>query len=95
MNPLDGNSLKWNFYGSYKDKLGITDIRGVLKDYFGVVRGVFSWRGNKDSNEVELLAVIKAIELSSLMDDLNTMISLLGFLIHTHLNKTINLIKMI
>ncbi|KAJ6994238.1 hypothetical protein NC653_017155 [Populus alba x Populus x berolinensis] len=38
----------------------------VLKVHVKTVKGIFSCsRGSKDSNEAELLAVVKALELSS------------------------------
>lgn len=68
--PPDNNSLKLNIDGFSKGKHKPTGIRGVLRDHFGVVISVFSYsKGNKDSNQVELFMVVKAIELSSSMND--------------------------
>jgi hypothetical protein len=66
----DNNSLKLNIDGFSKGKHEPTGIRGVLRDHFRVVISVFSYsKGNKDSNQVELFMVVKAIELSSSMND--------------------------
>jgi len=52
--------------GSSKGKPGPTGIRGVLHDHNGIVMRFFSVSvGIKESNEVELLTIIKALELSS------------------------------
>ena len=59
-----------NIDGFSKGKHKPTGIRGVLRDHFRVVISVFSYsKGNKDSNQVELFMVVKAIELSSSMND--------------------------
>jgi hypothetical protein len=68
--PPDNNSLKLNIDGFSKGKHEPTGIRGVLRDHFRVVISVFSYsKGNKDSNQVELFMVVKAIELSSSMNE--------------------------
>ncbi|KAJ6871834.1 hypothetical protein NC651_031033 [Populus alba x Populus x berolinensis] len=51
-------------------KTGPAGRGGVLRDHRGIVRGIFSYSvGNKDSNKTELLAVVKAIDLSSSKND--------------------------
>ncbi|KAJ6893110.1 hypothetical protein NC652_027202 [Populus alba x Populus x berolinensis] len=51
-------------------KTGPAGRGGVLRDHRGIVRGIFSYSvGNKDSNKTELLAEVKAIDLSSSKND--------------------------
>jgi|UniRef100_A0A3N7FMF0 ribonuclease HI len=53
--------------GSSKGKLEPIRIGGVLRNHYGVVS---QWiLKSRNSNEAELLVVVKAIELSSSMDD--------------------------
>jgi hypothetical protein len=58
--------LKWNVDASVPGSSGCADIGGVLRDAKGIVLGMFSVPiGVKESNEEELIVVIKALELSS------------------------------
>lgn len=61
--------LKWNVGGSSTRKPGNTGIRGVLRDHKGVQYMFFMPLGIKDSNEAQLIAVIKALELSSIREE--------------------------
>jgi hypothetical protein len=58
--------LKWNVDASVPGSSGCADIGGVLRDAEGIVLGMFSVPiGVKESNEEELIVVIKALEVSS------------------------------
>ena len=57
-------SLKFNVDGSSKGKPGLAGIGGVLRDYSGKVKAIFSKAiGLTDSNVAELLAVSKALRI--------------------------------
>jgi ribonuclease HI len=61
--------LKWNVDGSSIGKHRLAGIGRVLCNHKGLVLGFFSAPvGIKDSNEFELLDVIKDLELSSSYD---------------------------
>jgi ribonuclease HI len=63
--------LKWNVDCSAFGKPGRARIGGVLRDHKGVVLCLFSaFVGIKESNETELLAVLKALELAASRDEL-------------------------
>jgi ribonuclease HI len=63
--------LKWNVDRSSPGKPGPAGIGGVLRDHNGLLLRLFSIPvGIKDSNEAELLAVVKALELSTLKEDM-------------------------
>jgi hypothetical protein len=54
------------------EDLGPAGIGGVLRDHMGMVMDVFSISaGVKNSNKAELIAVVKALRLSSLRGDLS------------------------
>lgn len=58
--------MKWNVDASVPGSSGCADIGGVLRDAKGLVLGMFSVPiGVKESNEEELIVVIKALEVSS------------------------------
>ncbi|KAL9405425.1 hypothetical protein Peur_002397 [Populus x canadensis] len=58
--------LKWNIDASVPSSSGCADIGGVLGDAKGIVLGMFSVLiGVKESNEEELIVVIKVLEVSS------------------------------
>ena len=57
--------MKFNVNGSVKGKPGPSRIGGVLRDELGVVKGIFSKAvGVMDSNQVELLVILKALLVS-------------------------------
>lgn len=69
-NPPKPYILKWNVDAFFIGKLRPTNIGGVLRDHKSLVTCYFSTPvGIKDSNEVKLLVIIKAFELSSSRDD--------------------------
>jgi len=64
--PPIANSFKWNVDGSSLGKPGPLGIGGVLRNYNGILFGIFSLPvGILDSNVVELRAAVKVIELSA------------------------------
>jgi len=63
--------LKWNVDCSAFGKPARTRIGGVLRDHKRVVLCLFSaFVGIKESNETELLAVLKALELAASREEL-------------------------
>ena len=71
LSALESFILEWNVDGSSLGKPGPAGIGGVLSDHNRMVLGLFSIpAGVKDSNEAELLAIVKAPELSSPGEDM-------------------------
>jgi hypothetical protein len=71
LSALESFILEWNVDGSSLGKPGPAGIGGVLSDHNRMVLCLFSIpAGVKDSNEAELLAIVKAPELSSPGEDM-------------------------
>jgi hypothetical protein len=63
--------LKWNMDGSAVGKPGKAVIGGLLRDHKGVVSCLFlAFVGIKESNGIELLAVLKTLELAASREEL-------------------------
>ncbi|KAF2316185.1 hypothetical protein GH714_041526 [Hevea brasiliensis] len=59
------NVLKWNIDGSSVGQLGESGIRGVLRDYGGNIKCLFSCPNRElSSNQAESKAMIKALQIS-------------------------------
>ncbi|KAF2316197.1 hypothetical protein GH714_041538 [Hevea brasiliensis] len=59
------NVLKWNIDGLSVGQLGESGIRGLLRDYGGNIKCLFSCPNRElSSNQAELKAMIKALQIS-------------------------------
>lgn len=68
-NPPPHESLEWNVDGSSRGKPGPVGIGGVFRNERGEVKALFAVLvGIKDSNEVEFMAIVYALEMSLLKE---------------------------
>jgi len=79
---VESYATTWNTYRWSLTRPHGTRTGGVLRDHMELVMGVLSISvGIKDSNEAELIAVAKALELSSLRGDLSNKKLLLSLIL--------------